>query len=75
MRIYVFRSDAGSGLQAFAGDRPGAKLPDRFGPWHMVGVIGPNQDPPHNLPRDEIEKAINTQGFQLWRITPKPDNA
>jgi hypothetical protein len=70
MRIYIFRSEANSGLRAFAGDQAGTKLPDRFRPWHAVGVVAPDKDPPHRLPRDEIERAIDAQGFQLWRLKP-----
>ena len=71
MRIYVFKSDASSKLRAFAGDIMGSKLPNRFGPWHATGVVGPDNDPPHNLPRDDIEKAIDGRGYQLWRLKPK----
>jgi hypothetical protein len=69
-RIYIFTSDA-SALRAFAGDAAGSKLPTKFGPWHAVGVIGPDKAPPHNLSRADIERAIDTQGFQLWRLRPK----
>jgi hypothetical protein len=71
MRLYVFRSDAQSELRAFVGDATGSKLPDQFRPWHAVGVIGPEKAPPHNLPRDQIEKAIEASRFQLWRVKPK----
>jgi hypothetical protein len=67
MRIYVFKSDSQAGLRAFAGDLAGSQLPNQFRPWHVVGVIGPDKDPPHALPRDQIEKAISSKGFQLWR--------
>jgi hypothetical protein len=71
MRIFIFKSDANSELRAFAADLIGAKLPDRFRPWRAVGVIGVGKDPPHNLPRDHIERAIEAHGFQLWRMKPK----
>jgi len=71
MRIYMFKSEAMEDLRAFAGDVSGSKLPDRFRPWHAVGVIRPEKDPPHNLPRSEIERAIGEQGFQLWRVKAK----
>ncbi len=71
MRFYIFRSEANSDLRAFAGDVAGSKLPEKFRPWHAVGVVGAGKAPPHNLPRDEIEKAIDIRGFQLWRIKPK----
>ncbi|MGD0026228.1 MAG: hypothetical protein ABSC37_16700 [Xanthobacteraceae bacterium] len=71
MRIYVFKSDASRELRAFAGDIMGSKLPNQFGPWHAMGVVGPDNNPPHNLPRDDIEKAIDDRGYQLWRLKPK----
>jgi hypothetical protein len=71
MRIYVFKSELQKGLRAFAGDLAGSKLPSQFGPWHAVGVIGPDRDPPHQLPRNEIEKALENPGFQLWRKKAK----
>jgi hypothetical protein len=70
MRIFMFKSDAESGLRAFAGDSAGSKLPQRHGPWHAVGVIRPEKDPPHQFSRAAIEKAIETEGFQLWRMKP-----
>ena len=71
MRLYVFKSDAGAGLRAFAGDPAGSKLPDQFRPWHAVGVVRDEKAPPHNLSRDTIEKAINSEGYQLWRVKTK----
>jgi len=71
MRIFIHKSDAVDGLRAFSGDPEGSKLPSQFRPWHAIGVIRPDKDPPHKLPRDEIEKAIDTQGFQLWRMKAK----
>lgn len=70
MRIYIFKSDAKTGLQAFASDLVGSRLPDQLGPWSAVGVVAPEKDPPHNLPRAQIEQALDDQGFQLWRIKP-----
>jgi hypothetical protein len=49
----------------------GSKLPGQFRPWHAVGVIRPERDPPYNLSRDAIERAIGAHGFQLWRMKPK----
>jgi hypothetical protein len=71
MRIYMFKSQAQNGLRAFAGDLAGSKLPDQYRPWSVVGVIKPDRDPPHQLPRKEIEAAIDHQGFQLWRMRAK----
>ena len=68
MRLYIFKSDAKSELRAFAADLTGSKLPDQFRPWHAIGIVGPGKDPPHRLSRRDIERAIETHGFQLWRM-------
>jgi len=68
MRLYVFKSDATGELRAFTGDLAGSRLPERFRPWHAVGAVAPGAAPPHGLSRDGIEKAIEAQGFQLWRL-------
>ncbi len=70
MRLYIFKSDANAELRAFVADPAGSKLPERFRPWHAVGVVAPERPPPHNLSRDIIEKAIADAGFQLWRMKP-----
>jgi hypothetical protein len=71
MHIFMFKSGTKSELRAFAGDSSGSKLPAQHGPWLATGVIRPDRAPPHNLSRRAIEKAINGQGFQLWRVTEK----
>jgi hypothetical protein len=68
MRIFIFKSEANPELRAFGGDLAGTKLPGQFKPWRAVGAIAPNQDPPYKIARDGIEKAINEQGFQLFRF-------
>jgi hypothetical protein len=73
MRIYVFKSDTNGTLRAFAGDAAGSKLPDRFRPWYAIGVVAPDRDPPHGLSRNEVERAIDAQGFQLWRMKARPE--
>ena len=75
MNIYIFRSEAKSELRAFAGDVKGSKLPDQFRPWHAIGVIGAGKALPHKLSRATIEDAIETHGFQLWRLKPKATEA
>ncbi|HLK80935.1 MAG TPA: hypothetical protein VKT99_05485 [Xanthobacteraceae bacterium] len=70
MRLYIFKSDAKRELRAFAGDVAGSKLPEQFRPWHLVGAVSPDKDPPYNLSRNEIERAIGACGFQLWRMKP-----
>jgi hypothetical protein len=71
MRLYIFRSDANGELRAFAGDIAGSKLPERFRPWHAVGAVAPDAAPPYRLSREDIEKAIDARGFQLWRLKAK----
>jgi hypothetical protein len=68
LRIFIFKSAASGGLQAFAGDPGGSKLPRQHGPWHAIGVIRDDKAPPHAFSRAAIEKAIGETGFQLWRM-------
>jgi hypothetical protein len=69
MRFYMFKSQAKPGLNAFAEDGTGTKLPQQFAPWLVTGVVKPDAKPPHNLPRAPIEEALKERGFQLWRKT------
>jgi hypothetical protein len=71
MRIFIFKSDPRPDLRAFAGDLAGSQLPKQFGPWHAIGAIAPDREPPHRLSREVIEAAIKAQGFQLWRMRKK----
>jgi hypothetical protein len=69
MRIYIFKSETRRGLRAFAGDPAGSKLPQQHGPWTAVGVVRPEAEPPHRFSRVSIERAIDDDGFQLWRLS------
>lgn len=71
MRIFIFKSDASADLRAFGGDLAGTQLPNQFKPWRVVGAIAPDQNPPYNLSRGVIERAIKHHGFQLWRLGKK----
>jgi hypothetical protein len=73
MRIYIFKSETRKGLQAFAGDLVGSRLPQNHGPWTVTGAIGPDSVAPHNFSRDAIEEAIDAEGFQLWRLSKKTE--
>ncbi len=75
MRLYIFKSEVNGAIRAFAGDIAGTRLPDQFKPWHAVGVVRADGDPPFELSREVIEKAINTRGFQLWRMKPTAEQA
>jgi hypothetical protein len=68
MRIFVFKSETRNELRAFAGDPKGNLLPKQHGPWTATGVIAEDRAPPHGLSRDAIQKAIDAEGFQLWRL-------
>lgn len=71
MRLFVFKSESRRDLQAFAADRSGSTLPERHGPWTVTGIVGETSALPHKLSRPAIEKAIETCGFQMWRLTKK----
>lgn len=71
MRIFMFKSAGKNDLRAFAGDSAGSKLPQQHGPWHATGVIRPEKDPPHNFSRASVEKGIEAEGFQLYRVKTK----
>jgi hypothetical protein len=73
MRIYVFKSETQDKLRAFAGDPDVNKLPSQHGPWTATGAIAPGAIPPHKFSRQAIEKAIGTEGFQLWRLRDKAE--
>ena len=71
MRIYIFKSETRRELRAFASDPGGSKLPQQHGPWTAIGVVRPEADPPHKFSRVAIERAIDGEGFQLWRLSAK----
>lgn len=71
MQIYVFKSETRKQLHAFVGDPSGNKLPQQHGPWTATGIVAADRAPPHGFSRDTIEKAIDSEGFQLWRLREK----
>jgi hypothetical protein len=75
MRIFIFKSETRNELHAFAGDLRGSRLPAQHGPWTVTGAVGPDSAPPHNFSREAIEKAIEGEGFQLWRFRKKVEAA
>lgn len=74
MRIFIFKSQSGA-LCAFSGDADTRVLPTHHGPWHPIGVVRPEADPPYNFKRAAIETAIADHGFQLFRLKKKPTSA
>ena len=73
MRIYVFTSKTQKNLRAFTDDMSGAKLPPQLGPWRANGAIAADEKSPYRLARNQIEKSINGEGFQLWRVKVKSE--
>ena len=73
MRLFIFKSETRSGLQAFSGDQSGNVLPKNHGPWTVTGVVGEGNALPHNISRSTIEEAIGTHGFQMWRLPKKAE--
>jgi hypothetical protein len=68
--IFMFRSEKSAALHGFAMESAGGPLPQKFGPWIGVGVVRPDQRPPHGLRREAIETGIAANGYQLWRKKP-----
>ena len=66
--IFKFTSGTRTGLFAFAGDRAGALLPEKHGPWIFDGNVQPHEAIPHKLDRQTVENAIDDHGYQLWRM-------
>jgi hypothetical protein len=63
--------------ERFAGLRGRSRreqLPQSHGPWTATGAIGPDNPPPYKFSRDAIEEAIDTKGFQLWRMVKKAED-
>jgi len=65
MRIFIFKSETRSDLRAFGDDLGGSGLPKQFRPWHAVGAIAPDRDPPHELSREVIEPPSRVTGFNF----------
>ena len=65
--LFMFRSEKSAALHGFAMESAGASLLQKFGPWAGIGVLRPDQVPPHGLRREAIESGITANGYQLWR--------
>jgi hypothetical protein len=75
MRIIIFKSEPNPSLRAFSDDPGGRELPRQFAPWHAIGVVASESSLPHKLDRDTVEKAINSAGYQLWRLKSEKKKA
>jgi hypothetical protein len=71
MRLIIFKSQSNNELRAFSNDPGGRPLPSQFAPWHAIGVVAADKDPPHKMNRGVIEQAITEKGFQLFRFKLK----
>jgi hypothetical protein len=71
MRMFIFKAEGQRGLHAFATDPGGQQLPAKFGPWHAIGVVREDKEPPYNLDRQVIAQNIESQGFALFRKKKK----
>lgn len=65
--LYLFRSKNSPEYSCYCRDSQGGQLPEKFAPWIAVGVLRPDQNPPHGLSRQAIETGIEASGFQLFR--------
>ena len=65
--LFMFRSATMAALHGFADEPKGARLPEKYAPWDAIGVLRPDQTPPHGLPRAAIETGVAANGYQLWR--------
>ena len=70
--LFMFRSGKTASLHGFSAQSGGENLPRKFAPWTGIGVLRPDQTPPHGLRREAIESGVAENGYQLWR-TRKPD--
>jgi len=71
MRIFTFASETRPGLHAFAGDKIGTRLPGLAGPWRLLFGSASGNHLPHGISRAAMERAIRTEGFQMWRLKAK----
>lgn len=65
--LFMFRSGKQASLHGFSSESAGESLPQKFAPWTGIGVVRPDQIPPHGLRREAIESGIAENGYQLWR--------
>jgi hypothetical protein len=73
MRLFIFESDANTGLRAFAGDVAGRNLPDQFSPWRQLGAVASGNAPPYNLSPDTIEKSHQSSWLSALARQTKDD--
>ena len=66
--LFMFRSETSVALHGFAMESAWWQASSKkFGPWAGIGVLRPDQIPPHGMRREAIESGIAENGYQLWR--------
>ncbi len=66
-KLYMFRSSRNDTLCSFSNHADGKGLPAKFAPWIGIGVVRPDQKPPHGMSSLAIEAGIEANGYQMWR--------
>jgi hypothetical protein len=66
-RLYMFRSTKTEAICSFSNNADGKGLPGKYAPWIGIGVVRPDQDPPHGMSALAIEAGIEANGYQMWR--------
>lgn len=66
-RLYMFRSSTMKDLHSFSTNADGKGLPGKYAPWLGIGVVRPDQDPPHGMSALAIAAGIEANGYQMWR--------
>ena len=65
--LFLYSSQKQKGVYCYSLDANGGGLPATLSPWWAVGVMRPDQKPPHGLSRENIESGVRENGYQLWR--------
>jgi hypothetical protein len=66
-KLYMFRSTTSEELCSFSDNADGKGLPNKFAPWIGIGVVRPDQIPPHGMSSIAINAGIAANGYQMWR--------
>jgi hypothetical protein len=67
----MYKSLKTEGLFCFSPGAKGEGLPQTLAPWEALGVLRPDQTPPHGMSRDAIMSGVKANGYQLWRNNQK----
>lgn len=67
VNLFYYSSGKTKGLYCFSSRANGAGLPEQFSPWSALGVLRPDQKPPHGISRQLLEEGVHRNGYQLLR--------